>query len=235
MSVRMLDVAQTAKRLGVSEKTVRRRISSGSIKAQNVGAGEIRPTWRIPENCLPGSPEKLSRIMPVRDAVEWAKARVTSLEARTEERLALEALVAGCESLKIAGKELEKSADALADARGAAHPKRALGALQNRERLEHYVQLRSANRFPVTIRLVRNVALELGPSTVPHEEIITLTEKVTAPLAALRVKDFWRDYSWKATRSAIERAWGKIPKGDPLAAFPAPASRDDPTTPPAGV
>lgn len=48
----MLDVAQAARRLGVCEETIRRRIRSGSIPAIDVGDGGLRPTWRIPEAYL---------------------------------------------------------------------------------------------------------------------------------------------------------------------------------------
>lgn len=49
MEERMLDVAQAAKRLGVCEETIRRRIRKGLIVAVEVGAGGSRKTYRIPE------------------------------------------------------------------------------------------------------------------------------------------------------------------------------------------
>ena len=48
----MLDVAQAAKRLGVCEETIRRRIRTGEIPAIRVGAGGSRATYRIPEAYL---------------------------------------------------------------------------------------------------------------------------------------------------------------------------------------
>lgn len=54
MSERRLTTSQAAQRLGMDgeagQRYVRRLIDDGRIRAVNVGFGDKRPTWRIPES-----------------------------------------------------------------------------------------------------------------------------------------------------------------------------------------
>lgn len=52
MGGRSLDVAKAASRLDLSEQHVRRLIREGKLRAVNIGLGDVRPTYRIPEDEL---------------------------------------------------------------------------------------------------------------------------------------------------------------------------------------